>query len=267
MARLHSPPMPASDNTTADSGGAAKRAYVRGIFTAIAPRYDLLNHLLSLNVDRRWRRQAVQLLRWERVPDGRYLDLCAGTLDLAATLGSAPSFIGRIIGVDFVKPMLELGRAKSAAVVPINGDALELPFRDAVFDGATVGFGVRNLADLDAGLVEAARVLKPGARLVILEFTTPRKQPLRSMYLYYFRRVLPFVGRLVSKHTTAYTYLPESVLSFPEPDALAARMSGAGFVGVSYQTLFGGICALHVGEKATAGQDATAGWTGSRGPS
>jgi demethylmenaquinone methyltransferase/2-methoxy-6-polyprenyl-1,4-benzoquinol methylase len=249
MARLHSPPMPASDNKTAVSGGAAKRAYVRGIFTAIAPRYDLLNHLLSLNVDRRWRRQAVKLLRWERAPDGRYLDLCAGTLDLAATLGSAPSFRGRVIGVDFVKPMLELGRAKSAAVIPLNADALELPFRDGLFDGATVGFGVRNLADLEAGLVEAARVLKPGARLVILEFTTPAKQPLRSLYLYYFRRVLPFIGRLVSKHTTAYTYLPESVLGFPEPDVLAARMRNAGFANVSYETLFGGICALHVGEK------------------
>ena len=250
MARLHSPPMPASESGVAVTGGAAKRAYVRGIFTAIAPRYDLLNHLLSLNVDRRWRRQAVRLLGWDRAPEGLYLDLCAGTLDLAATLGSAPGFRGRVIGLDFVRPMLELGRHKSAAVLPLNADALELPFADQVFDGATVGFGVRNLADLDTGLQEALRVLKPGARLVILEFTTPKRQPLRGLYLFYFRRMLPLIGRLVSKHRSAYSYLPESVLSFPEPDALAARMRTAGFTDVSYQRLFGGVCALHLGTRA-----------------
>jgi demethylmenaquinone methyltransferase/2-methoxy-6-polyprenyl-1,4-benzoquinol methylase len=248
MARLHSPPMPASEKGVA-VGGAAKRAYVRGMFTAIAPRYDLLNHLLSLNVDRRWRRQAVRLLGWDRAPEGRYLDLCAGTLDLAATLGSTPGFRGRVVGLDFVRPMLELGRHKSAAVVPLNADALELPFSDQVFDGATVGFGVRNLADLDAGLREALRVLKPGARLVILEFTTPIRQPLRGLYLFYFRRMLPLIGRLVSKHRSAYSYLPESVLSFPEPDALVARMHTAGFTDVSYQRLFGGVCALHLGTR------------------
>ena len=241
--------MPASDNREVITGGAVKRAYVRGIFTAIAPRYDLLNHLLSLNVDRRWRRQAVELLGWERVPAGRYLDLCAGTLDLAATLGSAKGFDGRVVGADFVLPMLLRGKGKSAAVLPLNADALELPFADAIFDGATVGFGVRNLADLDAGLREAARVLRPRARLVILEFTTPEWQPLRGLYLAYFRRVLPFIGRLVSKHTTAYAYLPESVLNFPSPSALAQHMRAAGFLNVTYQTLFGGICALHVGSK------------------
>lgn len=250
MARLHSPPMPASESGVAVTGGAAKRAYVRGMFTAIAPRYDLLNHLLSLNVDRRWRRQAVRLLGWDRAPEGLYLDLCAGTLDLAATLGSTPGFRGRVVGLDFVRPMLELGRHKSAAVVPLNADALELPFGAKVFDGATVGFGVRNLADLDLGLREAVRVLKPGAPLVILEFTTPKWQPLRGLYLFYFRRMLPSIGRLVSKHRSAYSYLPESVLSFPEPDALAARMRTAGLTDVRYQRLFGGVCALHRGIRA-----------------
>ncbi|MEO8294812.1 MAG: ubiquinone/menaquinone biosynthesis methyltransferase, partial [Gemmatimonadota bacterium] len=199
------------DSNVAVTGGAAKRAYVRSIFAAIAPRYDLLNHLLSLNVDRRWRRQAVELLRWERVPDGRYLDLCAGTLDLAVTLAAAPGFHGSVVGADFVLPMLLQGRTKSTAVIPLNADALDLPFAEGVFEGATVGFGVRNLADLGAGLREAIRVLRPGARLVILEFTTPQWQPLKGLYLAYFRRVLPLIGRLVSKHTTAYTYLPESV--------------------------------------------------------
>lgn len=242
--------MSASENTVASSTGAAKRAYVRGIFTAIAPRYDLLNHLLSLNVDRRWRRQAVQLLDWERAPDGLYLDLCAGTLDLAATLARAPGFNGRVVGADFVLAMLQRGRDKASTVAPLTADALELPFADAVFDGATVGFGVRNLTDLDQGLRESARVLKPGARLVVLEFTTPARQPMKALYLAYFRRMLPLIGRLVSKHTTAYTYLPESVLNFPTPDALADRMRAAGFSDVSYKTLFGGICALHVGVKS-----------------
>ena len=131
----------------------------------------------------------------------------------------------------------------------MNGDALALPFADGGFDGATVGFGVRNLMDLDAGLTEAARVLKPGARLVILEFTTPTRQPLRGLYLSYFRRVLPVIGRFVSKHRDAYSWLPESVLTFPEPLALANRMESAGFSGVTYSLLMAGICAIHVGTR------------------
>ncbi len=132
------------------------------MFTAIAPRYDFLNHLLSLNVDTSWRRQAVARLDWRRTPTGVFLDLCAGTLDLAAALADQRGFGGRVIGADFVLPMLQLGREKSDRVLPLNADALELPFDKAVFDGATVGFGVRNLADLDQGLAEAARVLKKG---------------------------------------------------------------------------------------------------------
>lgn len=219
------------------------------MFTAIAPRYDLLNHLLSLNVDRRWRRQAVARLGWEAKPEGRYLDLCAGTLDLAATLGRQQGFRGSVIGADFVLPMLTLGKDKSKSVRPVNADALELPFPNASFDGATVGFGVRNLMDLDAGLSEAARVLRPGARFVILEFSTPVRQPLRGLYFFYFRKLLPGIGRLISKHGDAYTYLPESVLAFPEPDELAARMRRQGFSDVKYERLLGGICAIHVGVR------------------
>lgn len=239
----------ATDRKLPLSGGREKRAYVRAMFSAIAPRYDLLNHLLSLNVDRRWRRQAVDRLGWERNPAGRYLDLCAGTLDLAADLGAREGFRGSVVGADFVLPMLVLGKGKSKAVSAVNADALELPFPDQAFDGATVGFGVRNLMDLDAGLVEAARVLRPGARFVILEFSTPPHQPLRALYFFYFRRLLPFIGRLVSRHGDAYTWLPESVLAFPEPEALAARLRQAGFGEVSYERLLGGICALHVGVK------------------
>ncbi len=227
-----------------------KRAYVRGMFTAIAPRYDLLNHLLSLNADRRWRRQAVERLGWEASPAGQYLDVCAGTLDLAAALAGRPGFSGRVIGADFSTAMLQRGRSKAERVWPLTADALVLPFRDGLFDGAMVGFGVRNLEDLDAGLAEAARVLRPGARLVVLEFTTPARQPLRGLYGFYFRRVLPAVGHLVSKHRTAYHYLPESVHHFPSPAALAERMTRAGFRAVSYELLFAGICAIHVGTRA-----------------
>lgn len=225
-----------------------KRAYVRSMFTAIAPRYDLLNHVLSLNVDRAWRRAAIAQLGWEGAPAGRYLDLCTGTMDLAAALGNRAGFRGEVIGADFVHPMLVLGRAKSPRIRPVAADALDLPFGDALFDGATVGFGIRNLTDLDAGLREIARVLRPGGRLVILEFTTPPRQPLRGLYLWYFRRILPAIGRLVSKHMTAYTYLPESVLAFPEPEALAGRMRGAGFDRVAYRRVTGGVCAIHVGD-------------------
>jgi demethylmenaquinone methyltransferase/2-methoxy-6-polyprenyl-1,4-benzoquinol methylase len=219
------------------------------MFTAIAPRYDFLNHFLSLNFDRRWRRQAIARLGWQRSPAGRYLDLCAGTLDLAVTLSRASGFTGQVIGTDFVLPMLTLGRTKSDRVRPVNADALVLPFPDRTFDGATMGFGLRNLADVDEGLAEAHRVLKPGSRVVILEFTTPPRQPLRGIYFFYFRHILPRIGRLVSHHGEAYSYLPESVIAFPEPEALAARMRARGFGQVEYSLLLGGICAVHVGVK------------------
>jgi demethylmenaquinone methyltransferase/2-methoxy-6-polyprenyl-1,4-benzoquinol methylase len=219
------------------------------MFTAIAPRYDFLNHLLSLNVDRSWRRAAVARLGWEARPQGVYLDLCAGTLDLAAELARRPGFRGRVLGADFALPMLALGRNKAPSAVPVGADALALPFPDAAFDGALVGFGVRNLADLDAGLVEAARVLKCGARFVILEFATPRWAPLRASYLFYFHHILPAIGRLVSKHREAYTYLPESVLAFPEPEELARRFTAAGFHDVEFELLTGGICAVHRGTR------------------
>lgn len=219
------------------------------MFSAIAPRYDLLNHVLSFNVDRRWRRRAVDRLGWEAAPDGRYLDLCAGTLDLAAELAGRPGFRGAVIGADFAVPMLVQGKGKAARTIAVAADALDLPLLDAVCDGAMVGFGVRNLADLDAGLREAARVLKSGARFVILEFATPRFAPLRAAYHLYFQRILPAIGRAVSKHRDAYTYLPESVREFPAPDALADRMAAAGFHDVGYDLLTGGICALHYGTR------------------
>jgi len=229
---------------------AEKRRYVREMFSAIAPTYDLLNHLLSVNIDRSWRERAVTRLRWEARPDGRYLDACAGTLDFAATLLARPGFRGSVVGADFALPMLRRGAGKAnGRVLRTGSDALELPFKEGTFDGATVGFGVRNLADLDAGLVELRRVLGDGARLVILDFTTPAFAPMRALYLLYFSRVLPFVGRLVSGHPTAYDYLPASVMEFPSPPALEARMARAGFRACGHQLLTGGIAAVHWGER------------------
>ncbi len=226
-----------------------KRAYVREIFGRIAPRYDHLNHLLSLNADRRWRRAAIDALQWTDRPAGRYLDCCAGTLDLSAELGNRTGFTGTVIATDFVPAMLRLGAGKSPLVWPAAADALALPFAEATFDGMTVGFGVRNLMDLDAGLREAARVLRPGGRLVILEFTTPTWQPLRGLYLAYFRWILPRIGRLVSKHRSAYDWLPASVLAFPLPAALADRLTAAGFATVTWQRRWGGIVAIHVATR------------------
>ena len=241
--------MLASDRELPIAGGPEKRAYVRDVFTAIAPTYDRLNHIISLRFDRRWRRYAVGKLDWERVPEGIYLDLCAGTLDFAAALAGRPGFRGRIVGADFVRAMLALGRNKAARLEPVAADALDLPFPTGAFDGAMVGWGFRNLVDLDAGLAEAARVLRPGARLVILEMTLPPQRHFRRVYQFYFRRVMPWIGRLISKHTTAYNWLPESTQSFPAPAALAERMAGNGFGDVSYRLFMGGVCAMHVGVR------------------
>ena len=239
----------ASDRTLPVDGGAEKRAYVRGMFTAIAPTYDRLNRIISLNLDRRWRRRAVRRLGWERAPEGIYLDLCAGTLDFAATLAREPGFRGWVIGADFVPRMLELGRDKAPRMIAVTADALALPFSSARFDGVTVGWGIRNLVDLDAGLAEAARVLKPGATLTVLEMATPGWQPLRAMYLAYFEHLLPIVGRLLSRHATAYRWLPTSARRFPGPAAFAARISDAGFTNVRVELLMGGCCTLHVATK------------------
>jgi demethylmenaquinone methyltransferase/2-methoxy-6-polyprenyl-1,4-benzoquinol methylase len=241
--------MLASDRELPVAGGPEKRAYVRDIFTAIAPTYDRLNRIISLRFDQRWRRYAVGRLNWERRPEGIYLDVCAGTLDFAATLARRPGFRGRIVGADFVPPMLRLGRGKAARLAPVAADALELPFSDDAFDGAMVGWGMRNLVDLDAGLAEAARVLRPGARLVILEMTLPPQALLRRVYQFYFRRVMPWIGRRISRHATAYTWLPASTIAFPEPAELARRLEAQGFREVSYRLLMGGVSALHVATR------------------
>lgn len=235
----------------AAAGGAEKRKYVQTVFEEIAPRYDLLNHLLSLNIDKMWRRKALQQLDWERRPQGDYLDLCAGTLDVCAELSRRPGFGGFVVGADFAVPMLRAGAGKAPRdrVAPVGADAQLLPLRDASVDGATVAFGIRNVAQLDVALREVFRVLRPGARFVILEFTTPRFWVVRTFYHFYFHQVLPFVGGVISGHRTAYKYLPKSVANFPAPDELASRMKDAGFADVTWSSLSLGIAAIHLGTK------------------
>jgi demethylmenaquinone methyltransferase/2-methoxy-6-polyprenyl-1,4-benzoquinol methylase len=244
-------PLPDTEDDRAAAGGAEKRAYVRHIFSEIAPSYDLLNHLLSLNIDRRWRRRALDVLQWSRVPDGRYVDLCAGTLDVGAELSRRPGFTGFIIGADFAEPMLRagLGKASPTTLAPVVADALQLPIPSESADGAIVAFGIRNVADLDACLREVRRTLKPGARFVILEFTTPRRRTVRVAYHLYFHHVLPLIGGIISGNRSAYRYLPKSVAHFPDERALGRRMSDAGFRSVQWKTLSLGIAAIHWGEK------------------
>lgn len=229
--------------------GADRERQVRQIFSEIAPRYDLLNHVLSLNIDRSWRRKAVDRLEWTGAPAGTYLDACAGTFDLALELAGRGGFRGRVVASDFAHPMLVQGVPKlgGASVHPVCADSLRLPFADGTFDGVTVGFGVRNLADLHAGLADFRRVLVPGRRLVVLEFTVPPNRVVRAGYLFYFHRVLPVVGRIVSGHPWAYTYLPESVKGFPGPEGLGALFEDVGFREVGWRLVSGGIAAIHWG--------------------
>jgi demethylmenaquinone methyltransferase/2-methoxy-6-polyprenyl-1,4-benzoquinol methylase len=232
-------------------GEAGKGEYVRRMFSAIAPRYDLLNHLLSFNIDRVWRRRAVARLGVTGNPGGRYLDLCAGTLDVAAEIARVASFEGTVVGADFSEPMLRAGAGKTpkGRVSPVAADALSLPLPPSRFAGAIVAFGIRNVADLDAGLREVHRVLAPGARFVILEFTTPRNRVVRAAYHTYFHAILPRVGGLISGNRAAYSYLPASVAHFPDEPTLAEHLRRAGFVDVTWESLSLGIAAIHVANK------------------
>lgn len=236
----------------AAAGAPVKRQYVRAMFSDIAPRYDLLNRVLSVGIDRWWRRAAVRALAWNRRPAGRYVDLCAGTMDVATHLATRRGFAGSVLAADFAEPMLRHGRDKVGRlpVAPVVADAATLPLADGRCDGAIVAFGIRNVADLDEALREVRRVLSPGARFVVLELSTPTNRLMRRLYQFYFRRVLPLIGAAVSGHATAYRYLPESVAHFPEGDALATAMQRAGFGSVTWRPLTGGIAALHVGEAS-----------------
>ena len=226
-----------------------KAADVQRMFASIAPRYDLLNRLLSLGVDRSWRRAAAAeaLL----LSPARLLDVATGTGDFALALKRAAPET-HITGSDFVPQMLELARRKAGARrLELNfeaGDALRLPYPDASFEALTCAFGFRNFADYQRGLAEFWRVLKPGGRLVILEFPPPAEGLFGQVFRFYFRQVLPRIGGLVSGNAGAYAYLPESVLAFPDPPTLARLMHATGFR-TRYRLLSGGIAALHVGDK------------------
>ena len=238
----------------AAAGGVEKRAYVKQIFSEIAPRYDLLNHLLSLNIDRAWRRAAIAALGIERNPRGTYLDLCAGTMDVSAEIARSAGFAGFVVSADFAEPMLRAGEGKVARerMGPVAADAVDLPIASGAFAGAIVAFGIRNVAGLDAALSEARRVIAPGGRFVILEFSTPRGRVLRALYQSYFSHVLPVIGSLISGHRTAYRYLPKSVANFPIEEELARQMTKAGFRKVRWSSLSFGIAAIHVGERSAA---------------
>jgi demethylmenaquinone methyltransferase / 2-methoxy-6-polyprenyl-1,4-benzoquinol methylase len=225
---------------TYESGTLAPES-VRGMFDRIAPVYDVMNHVMTAGLDRRWRKLAVQQVVW---PGDRVLDACCGTGDLAV---EAERRGGRVVGLDFSGRMLERARKKSGAIEWVQGDALALPFADGEFDAATVGFGVRNLADLEAGLRELARVLRPGGKLAVLEITRPRGV-LKPFFRLWFDVVVPLAGRVLPGGK-AYTYLPASVRRFPAPDDLTALMERAGFADVGYRLLGGGIVALHVAVK------------------
>ncbi len=222
------------------------------MFSGIAGRYDLLNHLLSGNIDKRWRRVAVRALESSLVEGARVLDVACGTGDLSLVLAEAGAV--RVVGLDFCRPMLEIARRKAEAdsrSIPfVEGDALRLPFADETFDAATIAFGLRNLAGVAAGLRELRRILRPGGRLAVLEFSSPVVPGFRALFRFYFTRVLPRVGGLLSGSRGAYEYLPDSVLKFPDQKRLAELMREEGFEGVEYRNLTGGIAALHTGTRA-----------------
>jgi demethylmenaquinone methyltransferase / 2-methoxy-6-polyprenyl-1,4-benzoquinol methylase len=215
---------------------------VRTMFDRIAPVYDLMNRVMTAGLDQRWRRlTAAAVVR----PGARVLDACCGTGDLALAAARAG---GDVTGLDFSERMLERARRKSTAIDWVQGDVLSLPFPDGSFDAATVGFGVRNVADLTGALAELARVLVPGGRVGILEITTPRG-PLAVFYRLWFDRLVPLLGKLLGRGD-AYGYLPASVRRFPGPEELSALLRAVGFGHVRYRLLAGGIVALHTGEKA-----------------
>jgi len=223
---------------------------VREMFSGIAGKYDLLNHLLSLNIDRSWRRRVR-----ERLSDilGRedaiVLDVACGTGDLSLELKRDAR--AKVIGTDFCRPMLTIAAEKSAdgSIPYIEADAMTLPFASDSFDAVTIAFGLRNLPNVDNGLTELFRILKPGGRLVVLEFSSPVVPGFRQLFNFYFGSVLPRIGGLISGSRAAYTYLPASVRKFPDQKALAVKFNDIGFDQVEYENLTGGIAAIHTGMK------------------
>ena len=233
---------------------------VREMFSRIAPRYDLLNHLLSLRFDVIWRKRLAR--RFAHIlarPGARVLDVCCGTADLTLALAEAPMDSAapepaRLVGADFARPMLMRAREKAAGrgrrLEFVEADALSLPFAEGTFHLVATAFGFRNLANYAAGLKEFRRILAPGGSLAILEFAEPQRALFRNFFRFYFHRVLPAVGAVVSGNAHAYSYLPESVARFPTPGELAELMQRSGFGGVAFESWTAGIVTLHSGRAS-----------------
>lgn len=236
---------------SAATGGAGKRDYVKQMFSDIAPYYDSVNRIISFRLDQRWRAKAIRELNIGHDPKGMYLDLCAGTLDIASQIVARRDFNGSVIAADFAEPMLRAGLPKVSRdlVRPVTADALELPFADGFAAGAIVVFGIRNVVDLNAALREVQRVLRPGSRFVILEFGATQNALVGWIYRLYFNNLCPLIGNAVARHHTAYNYLPKSVAHFPTETDLAQRMRDAGFESVRWRSYTFGVVAMHVGEK------------------
>jgi demethylmenaquinone methyltransferase / 2-methoxy-6-polyprenyl-1,4-benzoquinol methylase len=247
--------MSVSSDTEAESGIPRRDTeefadQVRGMFDRIAGVYDLMNSAMTAGLHHQWRERAVE--RAEVGPGSDALDVCCGTGDLALELRRRIGPDGRVVGCDFSQPMLDLARRKSGDEgLPVEfgwADALELPYGDGSFDAVTIGFGARNLADLERGISEMTRVLRPEGRLVILEITRPQRQPLAGFYSLWFDRLVPVLGTLAGD-PEAYSYLPDSVRSFPEPERLAAMLDAAGLGKIRWLLLGGGIIAIHSATK------------------
>ncbi len=228
----------------------SKREQVERMFDNISPRYDLLNRLFSMGVDQGWRRKVMRMVTQE--PVEHLLDVATGTADLAIL---ASRHVPKVTGVDISEGMLRHGRVKvekrglAGRVELMRADSAELPFEDGRFDAVTVAFGVRNFEELATGITEMRRVLKPNGRLFVLEFSKPANSLLGRLFRFYFHRVMPFVGRMISKDKAAYTYLPRSVDAFPEGEAFLRIMADAGLQGTSAKALTGGIATLYVGRR------------------
>jgi demethylmenaquinone methyltransferase/2-methoxy-6-polyprenyl-1,4-benzoquinol methylase len=246
----HHPQVPEAGLTPVDKSGSR----VRRMFGQIAGRYDLMNHVLSLGVDRRWRRRTVRLVP----PSGRgpVLDVCTGTADLALEYSRAAGPEVGVVGADFCRPMLDIGREKARRagaerrLTLVEADAQHLPFPDDTFQVVCVAFGLRNVSDTDRGLREMVRVCRPGGHVAVLEFALPESRVLGALYGFYFRRILPVVGQAMARNReAAYNYLPESVGAFSQRDDLAERMRAAGLGEVSFHAFTFGVAILYVGVK------------------